>query len=55
MNEQESRQRAREDTAKHLLEHRRRQGKDPTYESVQREVSERADRIDKQRDRNIKE
>lgn len=56
MSDQErARKNAREDGAKHLYEHEKRLGKDPSYESCQRHVNERADIQDKRKDWNIKD
>lgn len=53
--EDECRQKARTDTAKAYMESERKNGKDVSFEKCYRHVSERADRIDAKRDRNIKD
>lgn len=55
MNRDDARARAREITARNYYEHQVKQGKQPSYDSVKREVNERADRQDKRKDWNIKE
>lgn len=55
MNQDEARARARLDTARAVYEHEKKQGKDPSFESVRRYVNERADVQDKRKDWKIKE
>lgn len=49
------RQQARTDTAKAYMDTERKKGNDVSFEKCYRHVSERADKIDAKRDRNIKE
>lgn len=54
MTRDEQRARARELTARNYTEHQRKQGKEVSYESVKREINERADKLDKKADWNEK-
>jgi hypothetical protein len=55
MNQYEARKRAREDGVKTFIDHERRQGREPTQQAVEKFVHQRADHVDKKRDRNIKD
>lgn len=55
MNQDEGRRKARENGAAALHRHEQMKGRDVSFESCQRKMNERADRIDAKRDRNIKE
>lgn len=54
MNNYESRRKARENGARALLEHERKLGRDPSFESCQRRMNERADICDVKKDRGYK-
>lgn len=41
---------ARENTAKAMLEHERKHGRDPSYAACKKHVNARADAVDKQKD-----
>lgn len=53
--EDERRHQARVDTAKAYMDTERKKGNDVSFEKCYRHVSERADKIDAKKDRNIKE
>lgn len=55
MNEYEGRRRARENGARAIYDHEKKMGRDPSFDSCQRKMNERADIVDAKRDRNIKE
>lgn len=54
MNEYEARKNAREDLTRVICEHEKKLGHLPNEEKARRLADERADRIDKKQDRNIK-
>lgn len=54
-NQDDQRGRAREIVSRNYYEHQIKQGKNPNYENVKREINERADRQDKRKDWNIKD